>query len=350
VPVGDPTGQGDLGRVVASDVPFAARVASDHFAGLVLRLGFLCTLMIVVLLSLPGYVLASHATLTGSVTIGGKPAEANVTVKATLEDGTECGTFTTGEGGTYEFSVSEDCQVGSTLEFFRAATTDQAETTVVIDGGPQEANIAFGAEATAAPLSPAEPSRPLEGTDLYVVVAVVVGAPTILLGLMVWFGRHGGRRTRGQAEADQYGRQIEGMVLIMVILAVILLGVTDKIGSDGLISVLAAIVGYAVGRGVSERQGQPPAPPQPPQPPQPQTPTVTGFDPRSGPPGQEVSITGTGFDAQTEVRFGTSAAEARLISANLIVATVPDLPPGQVRIVVTTPGGTATSSEDFSIE
>ncbi len=42
--------------------------------------------------------------------------------------------------------------------------------------------------------------------------------------------------------------QIEGMVLVLVVLAVIILGVTEKIGQEGLVSVLAAIAGYAAGK------------------------------------------------------------------------------------------------------
>ena len=42
--------------------------------------------------------------------------------------------------------------------------------------------------------------------------------------------------------------QIEGMVLVLVVLAVIILGVTEQIGQEGLVSVLAAIAGYAAGK------------------------------------------------------------------------------------------------------
>ena len=54
------------------------------------------------------------------------------------------------------------------------------------------------------------------------------------------------------SEEVSYRRQIEGMVLVMVIVAIIMLGVIDKIGDEGLVSVLAAIVGYTLGRGMAQ--------------------------------------------------------------------------------------------------
>jgi hypothetical protein len=69
-----------------------------------------------------------------------------------------------------------------------------------------------------------------------------------LLALMVLVRRGGG----DNAQEGMFRCQIEGMILMMVVVAVILLGVTEKIGQEGLVSVLAAITGYAVGRAVSE--------------------------------------------------------------------------------------------------
>lgn len=51
-----------------------------------------------------------------------------------------------------------------------------------------------------------------------------------------------------EAQELTYRRQIEGMVLILVIVAIIILGITEKVSDEGLISVLAAIVGYCAGR------------------------------------------------------------------------------------------------------
>lgn len=198
--------------------------------------------------------LASHAELSGTVTVDGAPASANTTVTARLPDGTECGTFTTGEGGAYELTVSEDCALGSQLEFFLAASGEQAATVVPIEAGQQTANVAFEAQPTQPPVVEV-PSEPLTGSDLWVVLGVVVGPAMLLLGLMVWrVARNGKPRERTRT---QYRREIEGMVLVMVVVAVILLGVTDKIGSDGLVSVLAAIVGYTLGRDASREQQSP---------------------------------------------------------------------------------------------
>lgn len=78
------------------------------------------------------------------------------------------------------------------------------------------------------------------------------------------------------------------------------------------------------------------------------TPTLTGFTPLSGPIGTSVTITGTGLAQTTKVTFNKVAATFTVNSDSKITATVPT---GATtgKVVVTTPGGSATSSASFTV-
>ena len=80
--------------------------------------------------------------------------------------------------------------------------------------------------------------------------------------------------------------------------------------------------------------------------PSPNVPTITSFAPQNGGPGTQVTITGTGFTG-TEVKFGgTAAASFTVDSSTQITAVVGQGSTGKV--TVTTDGGTATSTENFT--
>jgi uncharacterized repeat protein (TIGR03803 family) len=78
------------------------------------------------------------------------------------------------------------------------------------------------------------------------------------------------------------------------------------------------------------------------------TPTLVSFTPPSGPVGTEVTITGTGLTQATEVAFDSVSATFIVNSDAEITATVPA---GATtgKITVTTKGGTATSTETFTV-
>ncbi len=76
-------------------------------------------------------------------------------------------------------------------------------------------------------------------------------------------------------------------------------------------------------------------------------PTITSFSPASGTSGTQVTINGTNFTEDTSVQFsGTEAASVVVNSGSKIVAIVGGGSTG--KITVTTPGGTAESSTDFT--
>jgi hypothetical protein len=71
-------------------------------------------------------------------------------------------------------------------------------------------------------------------------------------------------------------------------------------------------------------------------------PTLAAASPDQGPlaGGNTVTLTGTGLDRTTQVRFGTTAAAFTMVTATQLTATVPAAAAGEVPVTVGTPGGT----------
>ncbi|MCP2341844.1 IPT/TIG domain-containing protein [Actinomadura rupiterrae] len=77
-------------------------------------------------------------------------------------------------------------------------------------------------------------------------------------------------------------------------------------------------------------------------------PQVRDVDPVEAAPGESVRITGVGLSAATAVRFGTAEAPVRSVTDTSLTTTVPaDAASG--RLVVRTPGGSATSPDTFTV-
>ena len=77
-------------------------------------------------------------------------------------------------------------------------------------------------------------------------------------------------------------------------------------------------------------------------------PTIAGFTPTQGYQSTVVTITGTNFSGATSVKLGTVSASFTVQSPTSIRATVPNMHfPASYHWVVTTPGGTATSTALF---
>jgi Carboxypeptidase regulatory-like domain/IPT/TIG domain len=78
-------------------------------------------------------------------------------------------------------------------------------------------------------------------------------------------------------------------------------------------------------------------------------PTIGSFTPTSGPVGTPVTITGTGFTGATAVKFFNGVSATFSVTDDLHIST--SVPTGAATgvIKVTTPGGTATSSTNFTV-
>ncbi len=76
-------------------------------------------------------------------------------------------------------------------------------------------------------------------------------------------------------------------------------------------------------------------------------PTITDISPLAGPIGTTVTVTGTGFAGATSVEFAGVAADFTVVSTTQLTAIVP-LGAGAGPITVTTPSGTATSTQVFT--
>lgn len=68
--------------------------------------------------------------------------------------------------------------------------------------------------------------------------------------------------------------------------------------------------------------------------------------PATGSAGTEVTLRGSGFQTGATVTFGTTTVSATFVDAQTLRATVPSLPAGPLRIVVTNPDGTAYNFDD----
>ena len=78
------------------------------------------------------------------------------------------------------------------------------------------------------------------------------------------------------------------------------------------------------------------------------TPSITCFDPPSGPVGTSVNIVGTGLTQTTKVTFNGKSASFTDVSDTDLTATVPT-GAKTGKIAVTTTGGTATSTKSFTV-
>jgi uncharacterized membrane protein YgcG len=116
-------------------------------------------------------------------------------------------------------------------------------------------SVALSQEPTPTPTIVTEEQPLITGDTLFFLLLAVAGLAILLLGLIVW---RIGRSPAPTGGNDLYKPLIEGMVLVMVVVAVIILGVAGKLTQEGLASILAAIVGYAVGRAAGTATGSAP--------------------------------------------------------------------------------------------
>ena len=78
------------------------------------------------------------------------------------------------------------------------------------------------------------------------------------------------------------------------------------------------------------------------------TPTLSTFSPSSGPVGTVVTINGTGFEQTSKVTFNGKTASFTVVSDTEVTATVPSGATSG-KIVVTTKGGSVTSTTNYTV-
>jgi chitodextrinase len=93
----------------------------------------------------------------------------------------------------------------------------------------------------------------------------------------------------------------------------------------------------------------PPPPPGPPPPPASSAPTISGFNPGSGPVGMAVTLSGSNLQGTTAVTLYYRIANFRVDSATQITAWVPSGVPGPGKWRLATPAGNASSAQQFTV-
>jgi len=79
------------------------------------------------------------------------------------------------------------------------------------------------------------------------------------------------------------------------------------------------------------------------------TPQLTGFGPSSGPVGTVVTITGVSLTQTTRITFGGIVATTFTVNSDTSVSVTVPTGAASGKIVITTPGGTATSATSFIV-
>ncbi len=243
----------------------------------------------------------SHATLTGVVLLNNQVAPPGVDLIATnAANAAVCGSGVTGAGGVYQIALTNACGSDSSVSVALSAFPDEPpppafkldgqsgviglvlefpnfsdaalasltaaaalrETTMVAEAATVEEAVETAidaavvvAAAAAEAVEAADADKPLldEGAQTFVVLLAVVLTATALFAFMVLLGYRLAvkslTRKPGVCVPElSFRRQVEALVLVSVIAAVIILGVANKIESDGMISILAAIVGFGIAR------------------------------------------------------------------------------------------------------
>ena len=191
-------------------------------------------------------------SISGTATANGEkiPPGASITVFRIDNEGHEidCGRFTTESGGRFTLSLNVDCRDAPELGYRIEGMSAEAKTAEEIKEGLANLNIGFtglsdeelvrlGISLGASDIQQV-PLIDQDSLQLILMTVIIVSA-LVLAGLLLASSLNSG---------NSFQKPTEALVLIAVITAVIILGVTGKIGSDGLISVLAAIVGWTAAR------------------------------------------------------------------------------------------------------
>lgn len=189
----------------------------------------------------------------GVTTVNGLLAPRGVEITFAGEaDGVRCGQAVTQDHGTFSFEPR--CEAGTSFVARLPALSDLTSDgqyvfdplfnniAVTFTGLTDEQRAVLGFPVDAAATDAPESVPLLDGTGLAVIMGLVIIASALVI---VWL-------VQEEKVKKDVRRQTEAMVLVAVIIAVIILGLTAKIGGDGLISVLAAVVGWTAGRATAD--------------------------------------------------------------------------------------------------
>jgi hypothetical protein len=211
--------------------------------------------------------------VTGTASANGQklPPGTSITVFVVNDASNEvtCGKLTTELGGEFTLTLDTACLddpsiafrlegINATAPSPAALTSDQSELTIDFAGlSPEQLTRLNIAQAPAT--QETQQAQPLisETSLTFILLTVIVSSAVVLMYLI---------NTGRKENANSVQKPTEALVLLAVITGVIILGVTGKIGSDGLISVLAAIVGWSAARSVAAAAATAPPAAQPVQP------------------------------------------------------------------------------------
>jgi hypothetical protein len=240
-------------------------------------------------------------TLMGTVTLNGTAAQQGVRVVARSADTQQdCGFAMAGLEGVYSMPLSSPCEPGTSATVILLAAPDAATVRIDALTARTETDLAFTdlsddalsavARDAAAAGTPGDvtdtpttgetidrPASLLSESNLFFLLITIFGATILLLGTMVvtrflvatqpfrtvkttqdwsadrqaaWEKALAGQRDASLRVFPRF--LIEGLVLAMVVIALLVLGTAGRVTQEGLVSVLAAIVGYAAGRAVKD--------------------------------------------------------------------------------------------------
>lgn len=222
---------------------------------------------------------ATPRTISGTVMIDGEPAAADtpITAEAVTETGTMvCGSTTVTDAGAFTLELADACSEGSAMRLLLADRGIEAKDQITVPGDNVEGELVRFETVAAGPgeagvgqtLADAEAERAkpvISDGGLIMLLGVIAVMVVLFLAFIAyqWASAARGDRTAANPVANLAQMVmvipqvlVEGMVLSLAIIAIVILGASAKLTSEGLVSVLAAIVGYAAGRsaGASERR------------------------------------------------------------------------------------------------
>ena len=240
----------------------------------------------------------------GVISINGDPGWAGIGLQIensnTTGDPVVCGDTTTSEGGSYRIEINEECAEGDTVVAVLTQLSERrasADFVLAAPEGAQTSNFAFALQAedleelppppeVAPVVIPVDPVREAQATSVFdevrtLLIILLVAGTFVLVAMALALLQVSNRRydflTKSIQEMDstdtsqreflshamqlesevQQSRykvfrwMVEGLVMSFVVIAVIALGAAGKVEAQGIVSVLAAMVGYAAGRSTS---------------------------------------------------------------------------------------------------